>query len=104
LLILLTHENIAELLSLLFARNPSSKLCVIAGVGHVKGRLGIPNRITKRTGTIPFVIVPEQVDWLPDTGLPDIIAPLSENECDWAWYKSLINQLLFYMNYLFLYF
>ena len=73
---------------MLMFREKNSKLCVIAGVGHVKGRLGIPDRIARRTNTKPFVIVPEQVDWLSDTGLPDIDAPLMEEECDWAWYTE----------------
>ena len=46
--------------------NPDSIICVLAGVGHVKGRKGIPDRLMKRMKNIPsipapFVIVPEQV-------------------------------------------
>ena len=78
----------AETAALYLNKDPTSRLCVIAGVGHVKGRVGIPDRIAKRTNTRPFVIVPEQVDWLSDTGLPDIEVPLQKNDCDWAWYTE----------------
>lgn len=68
---------------------PTSKLCVIAGIGHVKGRVGIPNRIAQLTkGIKPFVIVPEQVTWSSETGLPDIDYPLKVEDCDWAWYTE----------------
>jgi hypothetical protein len=60
---------------------------VIAGLGHVQGRVGLPDRIRKRTNKTPFVIVPQQVDWL-DNGLPDIERPLTFDDCDWAWYTE----------------
>ena len=48
-------------------KNPLDTLVVIAGVGHVTGRVGIPDRIHRRMGggfdgrNAPFVIVPQQV-------------------------------------------
>ena len=71
-------------------KNPQTIVCVIAGLGHIVGRRGIPDRIKKKvSGDInPFVIVPQQVDWSVETGLPNIDAPLTVEECDWAWYTE----------------
>ena len=71
-------------------KHPQTIVCVIAGLGHIVGRRGIPNRIKKRVrgDKDPFVIVPQQVDWSVETGLPDIDTPLSIEECDWAWYTE----------------
>ena len=123
----LWEDYMSESCSIYLNRYPDSKLCVIAGLGHVKGRVGIPDRlgvlqdpfhlilhsndlyfcikcnimiffkrlfrIASRTKNIkPFVIVPEQVDWSFETGLPDIDAPLKKDDCDWAWYtEQVIN-------------
>lgn len=71
-------------------KHPQTIVCVIAGLGHILGRRGIPNRIKKRVrdDNNPFVIVPQQVDWSVETGLPVIDAPLTVEECDWAWYTE----------------
>lgn len=83
----------AESASMFLSQNQGMTLCVIAGVGHVIGRAGIPDRIMRRQRQqtpqqveqeVPFVIVPQQVDWL-DNGLPDIDVPLAQADCDWAW-------------------
>merc|ERR1711871_192528 len=89
----LWEDYMSESCSIYLNRYPDSKLCVIAGLGHVKVRVGIPDRIASRTKNIkPFVIVPEQVDWSFETGLPDIDAPLKKDDCDWAWYtEQVIN-------------
>jgi uncharacterized iron-regulated protein len=63
-------------------------LVVIAGVGHVLGRVGIPDRIQKRTQKKSFVIVPQQVSW-DSAGLPDVDLPLTSDDCDWCWYTEL---------------
>jgi uncharacterized iron-regulated protein len=68
--------------------NPDSMLVVIAGLGHIAGRVGIPDRISRRTKAAPFVIVPQQVDWNDENGLPDVQAPLTTEDCDWAWYTE----------------
>jgi len=70
---------------------PESTLVLIAGRGHIKGRVAIPDRIRKRLGrdaAEPFVIVPEEVDWSPDNGLPAVVAPPEAKDCDWAWYTQ----------------
>lgn len=77
----------AESASKFVATNPTCTLIVIAGVGHVIGRVGLPDRISRRTGQAPFVIVPLEVDWL-ESGLPDIEKPLTNDDCDWAWYTE----------------
>ena len=63
---------------------------VIAGVGHVQGRFGVPDRgIEARTGCAPFVIVPGRPNRSDDTGgcLGLIYLCLSADG-DWAWYTE----------------
>lgn len=85
----LWEDYMSESAAIYLNNVPDSKLCVIAGVGHVRGRMGIPDRIAKRTnGLHPFVIVPEQVEWSQDTGLPIIEKPLGSDDADWAWYTE----------------
>jgi len=67
--------------------NNDKYLVIIAGIGHVLGRVGIPDRIQKRTQKRSFVIVPQQVAW-DSEGLPDVDIPLTNNDCDWAWYTE----------------
>lgn len=87
----LWDDYMAESASMYLGSEQAAKrLVIIAGSGHVLGRSGIPNRILKRLpagSSSPFVVVPQQVDWLP-TGLPDIELPLSRSDCDWAWYTE----------------
>ena len=54
----------------------------------VIGRASIPDRIQKRTDENPFVIVPQQVDWSKENGLPIVKKPLTSADCDWAWYTE----------------
>lgn len=85
----LWDEYMAESTSNFIEHSPKDTIiCVIAGVGHISGRTGIPKRIFRRLRTDPFVIVPHQVSWSPESGLPDIMAPPSISECDWAWYTE----------------
>lgn len=87
----LWDDYMAESASLyLQSEQPAKRLVIIAGSGHVLGRYGIPNRLLKRLPigqSDPFVVVPQQVDWLSN-GLPDIDLPLSKTDCDWAWYTE----------------
>ena len=82
----LWDEYMAESAANHIEKNPDDLLVVIAGVGHVAGRVGIPDRISKRVKVDPFVIVPLSVDWIDSNGLPDVQIPLSTDDCDWAWY------------------
>ena len=53
------------------------------------GRVGIPDRISRRLKNVPtFVIVPQPVDWIASSGLPDVTLPLNVDDCDWAWYTE----------------
>jgi hypothetical protein len=93
----LWDEYMADSAALHLKQNPLDTFVVIAGVGHVAGRVGIPDRIHRRlagssvygrSGGQPFVVVPEQVDWNESSGLPDVAAPLTIDDCDWAWYTE----------------
>ena len=78
----------AESASIFLKQYPSAALVVIAGLGHVIGRKSIPDRIQKRTKDLPFVIVPLQVEWSSQNGLPLVATPLTIEDCDWAWYTE----------------
>ena len=84
----LWDEYMAESASIYASKNPNDLLVVIAGVGHVAGRVGLPDRITRRVNEDTFVIVPQPVDWIAASGLPDVAQPLTADECDWAWYTQ----------------
>lgn len=82
----------AESAAMYISKNKDDIFVTIAGVGHIAGRVGIPDRISKRIKNAdPFVIVPQQVDWIKSNGLPDvpdITLPLSSEDCDWGWYTE----------------
>lgn len=90
----LWDEYMSESAANYLNQHPQSTLVVIAGRGHIKGRVSIPDRIEKRLASSerqpPFVIVPEEVDWLAEEegGLPAVKAPLTGSDCDWAWYTQ----------------
>jgi uncharacterized iron-regulated protein len=84
----LWEEYMSESAANYLKRYPNHKLLVIAGLGHVLGRYGIPDRIEKRVGFRPFVIVPQVVQWSDQTGLPNVNVPLTQDKCDWAWYTE----------------
>ncbi|CAM9842711.1 unnamed protein product [Chrysoparadoxa australica] len=79
-------DSAAKYLSKL--RSPG-RLLVLAGINHVEGRDGIPDRLEKRTGMCikPFTVVPQSVDWTPE-GLPDIVEPPSQDFADWVYYTT----------------
>ena len=81
-------EYMADSASNFLNQNPSQELLLICGVGHAMGRANIPDRITKRTNERPFVIVPYEVSWVDETGLPDIDVPPAIADCDWAWFTE----------------
>eukprot|EP01038_Epipyxis_sp_PR26KG_P008740 gene8740-11810_t len=84
----LWDEYMAESASNYIIDHPDSTLIIIAGLGHIQGRVAIPDRINKRTNSSPFVIVPQQVDWSEESGLPLVAQPLTQSDCDWAWYTE----------------
>lgn len=84
----LWDEYMAQSAALYLKSYPNALLMVVAGIGHVMGRVGIPNRIRSRTGKEPFVISPFEVNWNDDNGLPQVDVPPSKDECDWIWYTE----------------
>lgn len=85
----LWEEYMSESASMFLKSNPETTLVVLAGKGHVKGRVSIPDRIAKRTNSDPFVIVPEAVEWSEVSGLPKLSAPtLTAEDADWIWYTQ----------------
>mmetsp|Transcript_19954 Transcript_19954/g.33388 ORF Transcript_19954/g.33388 Transcript_19954/m.33388 type:complete len:382 (-) Transcript_19954:558-1703(-) len=84
----LWDEYMSESAANYMAKYPDSTLVVIAGLGHVQGRVAIPDRIYRRTRAEPFVIIPQPVNWSKSNGLPIVNAPLPRSEADWIWYTQ----------------
>lgn len=85
----LWDEYMSESAALYLNQFPESTLVVIAGLGHIKGRVAIPDRIARRVHDAqPFVIVPQPVHWSKESGLPLVTQPLSSSEADWVWYTQ----------------
>ena len=83
----LWDEYMAESASNFIQSNPYVTLLVIAGSGHINGRVGIPDRIEKRIGQAPFVIVPTETEWSIE-GLPEVRVPPFQTQCDWCWFTE----------------
>eukprot|EP00595_Chromulina_sp_UTEXLB2642_P001088 CAMPEP_0196767274 /NCGR_PEP_ID=MMETSP1095-20130614/38301_1 /TAXON_ID=96789 ORGANISM="Chromulina nebulosa, Strain UTEXLB2642" /NCGR_SAMPLE_ID=MMETSP1095 /ASSEMBLY_ACC=CAM_ASM_000446 /LENGTH=102 /DNA_ID=CAMNT_0042134427 /DNA_START=449 /DNA_END=754 /DNA_ORIENTATION=+ len=79
----LWDEYMSESISEFIKSNPAVTVLVIAGSGHINGRVGIPDRVHSRTREVPFVITPYEIDWNVD-GLPDIDSPPGTGDCDWV--------------------
>jgi uncharacterized iron-regulated protein len=85
----LWDEYMSESAALYLKQFPQSTLVVIAGLGHIKGRVAIPDRIARRVQDAqPFVIVPQPVHWSKESGLPLVTEPLPSSEADWVWYTQ----------------
>ena len=67
--------------------NPTGRIVVLAGSDHVRGRVGIPDRVTRRTGLSTFSVVPLSVPWAA-IGLPAIDKPLERTEAEWVLYTQ----------------
>ena len=67
--------------------NPFGRIVVLAGSDHVRGRVGIPDRVTRRTGLSTFSVVPLSVPWAA-IGLPAIDKPLERTEAEWVLYTQ----------------
>ena len=65
----------------------NARMVVLAGSRHVRGRVGVPNRFSRRTAEPTFSMIPQTVAWT-DTGLPAIERPLSGKEADWVLYTQ----------------
>ena len=61
----------------------TERMVVMVGSSHVRGRVGIPDRFTKRTNLSTFTMVPER--WM-GAGRPAGSAKLLPSEADWVLY------------------
>jgi hypothetical protein len=57
-------------------------MVVLAGAGHVRGHVGVPDRVTRRTDLATFSMVPIPVPWTP-SGEPVIQEALGPSEGEW---------------------
>lgn len=74
------------------AGDPGWRMVVLVGTDHVRGRVGVPDRVTRRTGQPTFTMVPMSVPWA-ESGFPAIERPLSDAEGEWVLYtQPLINE------------
>mmetsp|Transcript_13820 Transcript_13820/g.36241 ORF Transcript_13820/g.36241 Transcript_13820/m.36241 type:complete len:100 (+) Transcript_13820:2-301(+) len=64
-----------------------ARMVVLAGARHVRGRVGVPNRFSRRTAEPTFSMVPLSVSWAA-SGLPAIERPLGDKEADWVLYTQ----------------
>ena len=53
----------------------------------MRGRVGVPNRVSRRTAQPTFSMLPQSVPWAAN-GLPDIERPLDRSESDWVLYTQ----------------
>lgn len=89
----LWDEYMSDSASHYLLSNPSNLLLCIAGIGHVLGRVGIPDRIKRRTNLDSFVIVPTEVEWT-DEGLPvNLDRPGTIEDFDWNFYTEINKNL-----------
>ena len=69
------------------ASDPNWRMVVLVGTDHVRGRVGVPDRVTRRTGLSTFTMVPLSVPWA-DSGQPAIDRPLGDSEGEWLLYTQ----------------
>lgn len=82
----LWDEYMAESASMWLNNNDVGRLVVLAGASHVAGRVGIPDRITRRTGCDCFTIVPEGVQWVDHQPVMQQVPKM--DTADWVWYTE----------------
>lgn len=63
------------------------RMVVLVGASHVRGRVGVPDRFTRRSGLPTFSMVPMSVPWAA-AGIPAIERPLPASEADWVLYTQ----------------
>jgi uncharacterized iron-regulated protein len=66
---------------------PSSRMVVLVGSGHIRGHVGLPDRVTRRTGAGTFSMVPVPVEWTV-YGQPAIERPPDASEAEWLLYTQ----------------
>jgi len=94
----LWDEYMAASIAQFFSKTPKqsmSRMVVLAGVGHVQGRVGIPDRVEKRTSVKTYTVVPNSVPWpaIGSGGFPDVKGPVSSREGDWVLYTRQFEDL-----------
>ena len=52
------------------ANRGTERMVVLAGTGHVQGRVGMPDRFTRRTGLSTFTVVPLEATRKAGVGAP----------------------------------
>jgi len=106
----LWDEYMAASIAKYFSHAPQqsmSRMVVLAGVGHLQGRVGIPDRVEKRTSVKTYTVVPISVPWpgIGSGGFPDVHStgsafqdvstkgPVSPKEGDWVLYTRKFEDL-----------
>lgn len=87
----LWDEYMAESAYTYLNSNPLNHLVIIAGLGHVLGRVGIPDRIQSKggvNGLKPFVVAPQKVAWTAGGDLPIVDKLWTSSDADWIWYNK----------------
>lgn len=71
------------------------RMVVLAGLGHVQGRVGIPDRVNKRTFVKTLTVVPRSVPWtaIGAGGFPGVQGPVSTAEGDFVLYTRRLEDL-----------
>jgi uncharacterized iron-regulated protein len=64
-----------------------SRMVVCAGIGHIQGHVGIPDRVTRRNGVATFSMVPVEVPWT-SSGKPVIEKALNASDAEWVIYTE----------------
>ena len=65
------------------ASTGDERMVVLAGTGHVRGRVGIPDRFTRRSNLPSFALVPETVKRVSRS----VANPPTASEADWVLYS-----------------
>jgi len=63
----------------------TERMVVMAGSSHIRGRVGMPDRFTRRAELPTFTLLPLSVPW-PAVGAPKGLAKLPATEADWVVY------------------
>jgi uncharacterized iron-regulated protein len=64
-----------------------SRMVVLVGSGHIRGHVGLPDRVTRRTGMATFSMVPFSVEWTAERQ-PSIERPFDSSEAEWLLYTQ----------------
>ena len=70
------------------ASTGTERMVVMVGTSHVRGRVGVPDRFTRRTELPTFTVLPVSVRWPALAGRPppSTTPKLAASEADWVLY------------------